>query len=90
MMREKDLESQDIQEYADDIHSDATRLTRLINDLLDLERMKSGRVEMNLEEVDINALIEEIISHTYATARPSRFSLIWIAVFPLYKVTGIS
>ena len=75
MMREKDLESQDIQEYADDIHSDATRLTRLINDLLDLERMKSGRVEMNLEEVDINALIEEIISHTYATARPEQIQL---------------
>ncbi len=75
MMREKDLESQDIQEYADDIHSDATRLTRLINDLLDLERMKSGRIEMNLEEIEINALIQEIINHTYATARPEQIQL---------------
>jgi signal transduction histidine kinase len=75
MMREKDLESQDIQEYADDIHSDATRLTRLINDLLDLERMKSGRIEMNWEEIEINALIQEIINHTYATSRPDQIQV---------------
>ncbi|MBA2395289.1 MAG: MASE4 domain-containing protein [Ktedonobacteraceae bacterium] len=75
MMREKDLDSQDIQEYADDIHSDATRLTRLINDLLDLERMKSGRIEMNWEEIDINALIQEIMDHTYATSRPEQIQL---------------
>jgi two-component system, sensor histidine kinase and response regulator len=75
MMREKDLESQDIQEYADDIHSDATRLTRLINDLLDLERMKSGRIEMNWEEIELNALIQEIIDHTYATSRPEQIQV---------------
>jgi two-component system sensor histidine kinase/response regulator len=75
MMREKDLESQDIQEYADDIHSDATRLTRLINDLLDLERMKSGRIDMNWEEIEINTLIQEIINHTYATSRPDQIQV---------------
>jgi two-component system sensor histidine kinase/response regulator len=75
MMHEKDLDSQDIQEYADDIHSDATRLTRLINDLLDLERMKSGRIDMNWEEIEINALIQEIINHTYATSRPEQIQL---------------
>ncbi len=75
MMHEKDLDSQDIQEYADDIHSDATRLTRLINDLLDLERMKSGRMEMIWEQIDINSLIREIISRTYSTSRPGQIQL---------------
>jgi two-component system sensor histidine kinase VicK len=69
MMSEKDLNSQDVQEYANDIHSDATRLTRMINDLLDLERMKSGRMEMNWEPVEINALIQEIVSRTYSTSQ---------------------
>jgi signal transduction histidine kinase len=69
MMHEKDLNSQDVQEYANDIHSDATRLTRMINDLLDLERMKSGRMEMNWEPIEINALIQEIVSRTYANAQ---------------------
>ena len=65
MIREGDLNEQDAQEYADDIHNDAIRLTRLINDLLDLERMKSGHIEMNWEQVEINTLIQDIISRTY-------------------------
>jgi two-component system, sensor histidine kinase and response regulator len=62
MIREGGLDEDDAQEYADDIHNDAIRLTRLINELLDLERMKSGRVEMNGEQVEINALIQEIVA----------------------------
>lgn len=62
MIREGSLDSDDTQEYADDIHNDAIRLTRLINDLLDLERMKSGHVEMNWEQVVINALLHENVT----------------------------
>ncbi len=65
MIREGGLDEQDTQEYADDIHNDAIRLTRLINDLLDLERMKSGHGKINWEQVEINALIQEIASRTY-------------------------
>jgi two-component system sensor histidine kinase/response regulator len=68
MIREGGIDEQDSQEYADDIHNDAIRLTRLINDLLDLERMKSGHVAMNWGVVDINALIQEIVNRTYTIA----------------------
>ena len=68
MIREGGINEQDAQEYADDIHNDAIRLTRLINDLLDLERMKSGHIEMNWEQVDINALIQEIVNRTFMVA----------------------
>src|SRR6266496_820198 len=64
MIRERDLNNLDVQTYAEDIHTDATRLTRLINDLLDLERMKSGRMELKSGCVEINALIWEVIRHT--------------------------
>jgi signal transduction histidine kinase len=69
MIGEGGLDELDTQEYADDIHNDAIRLTRLINDLLDLERMKSGHVEMNWEKVDINVLIQEIVSRTYLSSQ---------------------
>lgn len=72
MMRESDLDTQDVQEYANDIYSDATRLTRLITNLLDLERMKSGRVEMTWEQVEINALIQEIVSRIDSTSHVDR------------------
>jgi signal transduction histidine kinase len=63
VIRERELDDQDVQEYATDIHTDATRLTRLINTMLDLERMKSGRMEMNWEAIEINSLIQEIVDH---------------------------
>lgn len=63
VIRERELDNQDVQEYAADIHTDATRLTRLINTMLDLERMKSGRMEMNWEAIEVNALIQEIVDH---------------------------
>ena len=39
-------------------HSDA--LTQLINDLLDISRIESGRVEMKIEDVDIRKLLEAV------------------------------
>ena len=68
VIRERELDGQDVQEYAADIHTDATRLTRLINTMLDLERMKSGRMEMNWEFIDINALIQEVVNHRAAAS----------------------
>jgi signal transduction histidine kinase len=68
VIRERELDDQDVQEYAADIHTDATRLTRLINTMLDLERMKSGRVEMNWEAIEMNELIQEIVNHRSAVS----------------------
>jgi signal transduction histidine kinase len=65
VIRERELDDQDVQEYAADIHTDATRL---INTMLDLERMKSGRMEMNWEAIEMNALIQEIVNHRPAAS----------------------
>ncbi len=45
---------------------DASRLTRLINDLLDLSRIESGQLKMKIEPVDLAEQIEE----TLATFHP--------------------
>lgn len=75
MIREGGLDSDDAQEYADDIHNDAIRLTRLINDLLDLERMKSGHVEMNWEQVAINGLLQELVARSLMTSHQGQIQL---------------
>jgi two-component system, sensor histidine kinase and response regulator len=85
MIREGDLDSDDAQEYADDIHNDAIRLTRLINDLLDLERMKSGHVEMNWEQVAINEFIQEIVEHTLIGSQRGQIQLDLDASIPLIQ-----
>lgn len=39
----------------------AARLTRLTNDLLDVSRMDAGRLPLELEDVDLGALVREVV-----------------------------
>lgn len=43
--------------YLNVVYEEINRLTRLINDLLDLSAMESGRFSMNITEVDLNEVI---------------------------------
>jgi signal transduction histidine kinase len=47
MMRDEDLTPAETREYAGDINKDARRLARLITDMLDLDRMESGRMTLS-------------------------------------------
>jgi Na+/proline symporter/signal transduction histidine kinase len=44
--------------------NDAERLTRLINDILDLEKLATGREQLYLSHINVHALIHEI-THSY-------------------------
>jgi len=49
----------EMKEYATDINKDAQRLNRLINEMLDLDRMEAGRMTLNREPVDVNAIVTD-------------------------------
>ncbi len=57
MMRDEDLTVAQMREYAGDINTDALRLARLIADMLDLDRMESGRMTLHLEPLDLNGIV---------------------------------
>jgi signal transduction histidine kinase len=59
MMRDEDLPLADMKEYAADINKDAQRLNRMINEMLDLDRMEAGRMTLNREATDLNAIVSE-------------------------------
>ena len=59
MMRDENLTVPEMREYAGDINKDARRLARLITDMLDLDRMESGRMTLNSEPVDLNRIVAE-------------------------------
>jgi signal transduction histidine kinase len=42
-------------------HSNSQRLVRLVNDILDIEKLESGHVVFNLRRVEVRPLIEETI-----------------------------
>jgi signal transduction histidine kinase/CHASE3 domain sensor protein/DNA-binding response OmpR family regulator len=50
------------QRFVSIIHSETVRLTNLINDFLDLQRIESGRQEYHFERVDMRELLREGIA----------------------------
>jgi signal transduction histidine kinase len=59
MMQSEDLTIEEMREYAGDINKDAHRLNRMITEMLDLDKMESGRMEIHREPVDLNAIVSE-------------------------------
>jgi len=67
MIRDSDLEVADIKSFAGDINKDAQRLNRMINDMLDLDRIEAGRLTLRMESVDINLVLEEAVERARAS-----------------------
>jgi signal transduction histidine kinase/DNA-binding response OmpR family regulator len=68
-MLAEDAEDQGQQEFVSDlkkINQAGTHLLALINDVLDLSKIESGKMEAFAEDIDVGALIDEVI----ATAQP--------------------
>ncbi|MEP7003078.1 MAG: GAF domain-containing protein [Chloroflexota bacterium] len=59
LIRDEDLAPAEVKEYAGDINKDAQRLNRMITEMLDLDRMESGRMTLHRERADVNALVTE-------------------------------
>ncbi len=70
LLQSEDFTSKDVKDYASDMHTDATRLNRLITDLLDIERMRAGKMSIHLEPLDLNSLLTQLIEKTRATTPP--------------------
>jgi len=68
MMRDEDLTPAEMKEYASDINKDAQRLTRLINDMLDLSRMEAGRMTLDRQPTDLNTIVSESVERVRPNA----------------------
>jgi signal transduction histidine kinase len=57
-------------------NNNCERLTRLVNDILDIEKMEQGLVSLNLKPSDINFIIQEAVSTYRAQANENQIELV--------------
>ena len=62
ILREADLTAQEQARYAGTIHAEAQRLTRLLDDLLDLSVLENGQVSLNLQEGLLSDVIDRALT----------------------------
>lgn len=47
------------EEYANDIHQSGNYLLEVINDILDMSKIEAGRINLNVEKIDVGEIIED-------------------------------
>ena len=63
---------EDVKSLAGDIFSDAQRLNRMINEMLDLDRMEAGKIRIQPKPVDLNSLVREVVERAQASSEKHR------------------
>jgi signal transduction histidine kinase len=73
MIRDEQVTIEEAKDFANDINVDAKRLARMISEMLDLDRMESGRMGTDREQVDLVPLIQDAIHRQAASAPKHQF-----------------
>ena len=68
MIRDEDVSLEESKGYAADINKDAERLNRMINDMLDLDRIEAGRLTLHVQNVDLIPLLEDAADRARASS----------------------
>ncbi|HLS66640.1 MAG TPA: ATP-binding protein [Pseudogracilibacillus sp.] len=74
-------------ELAQIIHEESLRMSRLVNELLDIGRMEAGHIELNMEEVDIDAFMERVYTKFKGVAEENNIDLRLTKELKKHKIT---
>lgn len=70
------------------IKSNADRLTALVNDILDISRIETGRLRLNIEPLDLSQIITDAVIAFQEQYREKDLTLEWQALPDLPQVRG--
>jgi two-component system, OmpR family, sensor histidine kinase NblS len=83
----EDLSTEQRQEFLQTVNHETDRLTRLVNDVLDLSKLESGR-NYNFDGVDLGQAIEQTLRTYQLNAKDKGIELIQEVTSPLPSVLG--
>ena len=66
MIRDEEVTVEEAKAYAADINKESERLNRMINDMLDLDRIEAGRLTLHIEETDLDGLLKSAAERAQA------------------------
>jgi signal transduction histidine kinase len=75
MLRRKLEDSPDDQRFANNIDAQVGRLSRLVDDLLDVTRFSRGQFELTVERTDIRSILEDVVARFRLVAANHTFRL---------------
>ena len=73
-------------DYLETTQRNVDRLARLINDVLDFQKLESGQMEFRRDGYDVNAVIQESLADWTALAQPKGLELVTALIPGLPKV----
>lgn len=62
-------------EFLTAAYAENERLIRLVNNLLNISRIESGRLKFDFQPVDVNAMVEEVVTNLQITAAEKKIYL---------------
>lgn len=94
LLRDEALSVMEMKEFATDIHVDARRLVRMVTEMLDLERIETERMQLNLSWLDLNAIIINVTGRmslltTLHVIRPQLASALPVLLGDYDKLTHV-
>ena len=73
-----DMEIEERAHFLGTVVKESDRLSRLINQVLDLEKYESGKQKLNKEEVDIQDIIKDSVDTLYQQAKEKDIKIVFI------------
>lgn len=80
-----DMKEEERQKYLDIMVKETVRLTRLINEVLDLAKIESGRADWYMENINLTEVLKEAIASTSQLFREKSITIIELT--PTFPIT---
>ena len=75
MLANPNIDAQDLRSGLEHINREATRLSQMVNDFLDLTKIETGRIQMDKRKIDLRSLAQEVIDQLYPQALEYKITL---------------